>query len=129
MSPSDANEIGGEDESPIDPVAIGRLMRIGGPSLLRRIIDLYTGEAVTRLDATLDAVATRDAAGAEAAAHSLKSMAGNVGAHRVRSLCQTIEEGARLAIGAEVRAAADALSDAHRLACEELADLRPDGDG
>jgi two-component system sensor histidine kinase/response regulator len=125
MTTSSTNGEFEEVPEEIDPAAVGRLMRIGGARLLRRIIDLYTSEAVSRLDATLDAVATSNGAGAEAAAHSLKSMAGNVGALRVYAACVVIEEGARRGVGPEVREAAATLTEAHRRACEALGDLRP----
>ncbi len=126
MGTSSAGEEVGDTLEEIDPLAIARLTRIGGTKLLRRIIDLYTREAVTRLDATLDAVATEDGAAAEAAAHSLKSMAGNVGALRVHAACVIIEDGARRGVGREVREAAATLPEAHRRACAALRELRPD---
>lgn len=125
MTTSNSNGEVGDVLEDIDPIAVARLMRIGGEKLLRRIIDLYTHEAITRLDATLGAVATEDAAAAEAAAHSLKSMAGNVGALQVHAACVIIEEHARHGVGPEVREAAALLSEAHRRACAALTALRP----
>ncbi len=110
---------------PIDPAAIGRLLRIGEAPLLRRIVDLYVSEAPLRLSAIAAAVAAQDRGATEAAAHSLKSMAANVGATRVFALCERIEGLARSALSPGVVEAAAALPEAHRRACAALAELRP----
>ncbi|MCB9730746.1 MAG: Hpt domain-containing protein [Deltaproteobacteria bacterium] len=104
----------------IDPRAIARLRRIGGDELLRRIVDLYLGESGARVDATTEASAAADLDAVEAAAHSLKSMAGNVGATQVLELAADIELAARRGGGDGMLAAVARLPQAQQIACEAL---------
>lgn len=76
----------------LDKTAIERLRRLGGDAFLGEMIDLFLENAPRRIEAARQADAKRDFAGVQRAVHSLKSTAGNVGARRVQSLAEQIEE-------------------------------------
>lgn len=93
------------EEHPIlDRAAAARLQALGGDKLLGQMIRLYLENARERLhqiDAGLAPVG--DLAEAEAAAHSLKSSAANVGAMRVSALASAMETAALRGEAAAVR--------------------------
>ena len=77
---------------PTDRAVIAELLlRPNGAELIK----LYIEEAQEFLTALTSAVATGNALGVQAAAHSLKGMSGQVGAVRVAALAQAIERAAR----------------------------------
>jgi HPt (histidine-containing phosphotransfer) domain-containing protein len=78
----------------LDPAALTRLERLGGPPFVARILDLFLREAppkVTALRAALDA---RDADAVAYWAHALVSSSGNLGATRMQELVRRIEQDA-----------------------------------
>lgn len=75
----------------LDPDAIARLHRIGGDNLVERMIEIFLENAPARVQGVVDAAARGDAAGVEQAAHSLKSMAANIGALRLYALSERTE--------------------------------------
>jgi HPt (histidine-containing phosphotransfer) domain-containing protein len=95
-----------------DPAALTMLERVGGPSLVTRMINLFLDHAPRRLadiraalarrDAS--ALARRDASALSAAAHTLKSSASQLGATDLADLCQRLES-------ADLAQAADLLPD------------------
>jgi HPt (histidine-containing phosphotransfer) domain-containing protein len=94
----------------LDRDALARLERIGGPTLLRRMVDIFLQDAVVRVDTILH---SPHAADVMRAAHTMRSSAGNLGLDQVFRLTEAIE--ARAAAGDEpgyapLRAA---LADAH----------------
>lgn len=78
----------------LDRLALERLRRFGGDTLLSQMIDLFVSTAPPRLDAAYAAASSRDCGGVQAALHALKSSAGQLGATSLQQLC---EEGETLA--------------------------------
>lgn len=76
----------------IDPAAIERIAAIGGPALVAKMLDLFLTNAPQRLNAAEEGQANGDLRAVEAATHSLKSSAGNLGAIRLQELAGRIEE-------------------------------------
>ncbi len=74
-----------------DPAALTMLHRIGGPSLVTRMINLFLDHAPRRLADLRAALARADAPALSAAAHTLKSSASQLGATDLADLCQRIE--------------------------------------
>ena len=84
-----------DDEPPVDlegSVTLSSLRADGGEAVARELIALFTEDAPARCAEIADAVRRRDAAGAAAAAHSLKSSAGTIGANRMARLCAQVED-------------------------------------
>lgn len=84
----------------IDLEALARVLRMGGPGLLGRLIDTALGNLETRRTELSLALAggdsgTGDAAAAERAAHSIKSSARNLGATSLGAAAEVAEELAR----------------------------------
>ena len=79
------------DDVVLDPVALQRLKRLGGPPFLRQMVELYLQHGPDRIRAMEEGVSTSDAAKVERAAHSLKSSAGNLGATRLQEAALALE--------------------------------------
>lgn len=82
-----------DEDDAIDSAALARLERLGGKTLLRQMIALFLENAPQRLNAATQGAAAGDARGVERAAHSVKSMAANVGARRLQRLAEALEAG------------------------------------
>ena len=80
-----------DDEARLDPGAISRLRRLGGDDLVGRMVTIFLKNAPERLRRATAAAAAADAAGVERAAHSLKSMAANIGALELYAMSESIE--------------------------------------
>lgn len=81
-----------EDAAPVgDAAAFERLRRWGGSALVHDLVRLFRGLTPERLQAARAALATCDAAAAEAAAHTLGSSCGQLGAVRMQRLCLRME--------------------------------------
>lgn len=87
----------------IDPTAIRRLERVGGPALVGRMIELFLLNAPERVGRAVAAAAEDDLEGVERATHSLKSMAANIGALQLYAMAESIELAAATANGAGMR--------------------------
>jgi HPt (histidine-containing phosphotransfer) domain-containing protein len=74
--------------APLDEQAIGRIRRIGGDALLRRMITAFLAYTPAHLETALTAA---EPAVVAKAAHALKSSAGNLGVVRVGRLAEEIE--------------------------------------
>ena len=79
-------------KSPLDPDAIDRLLEIGGPNLLRRMIEAFLRTSPERLTAALEGYASGDLEAVGRAAHSLKSSSANFGADELVNLVSAIEQ-------------------------------------
>jgi HPt (histidine-containing phosphotransfer) domain-containing protein len=75
----------------LDEAALVRLRRIGGPDLVRRLIELYLSNVEDRIGTLTRGVAEGDAVQVELAAHTMKSSAGNVGAIRLQHTAEALE--------------------------------------
>ncbi len=92
------------DDSSVDVAALDRLARLGGNELVCKMIDLFLENAARRIEAAAAGVKNGDLAAVEAAAHSLKATAANVGAARLQELARRVEE---LAVADDAAAVAD----------------------
>ncbi len=75
----------------LDDAVMQRLLRIGGPTLVNGLMQLFVQRAPARAESAARAAAAGDAAAVAHAAHSLKSMAGNLGATRLQGLAEALE--------------------------------------
>jgi two-component system, sensor histidine kinase and response regulator len=75
----------------IDPSAFDRLLRIGGDSFLKQMIDLFLQDSSMKLESALSGSKAGDWNTVEQAVHSLKSSAGNIGATKLSQLSDEIE--------------------------------------
>ncbi len=89
-------EAGSNGAAPaVNLVEFVRAMRdAGAEGAVDRILDLFVGDAPSRLGALTAAVAAADAHGVQRAAHAFKSPAGSIGAHRLQALLQEVESAA-----------------------------------
>lgn len=75
----------------IDSAQMDRLNEWGGPELQTKMVGLFLTHAKERLDQIREGLSSSQPETAETGAHTLKSSAGNVGAHRVQQLAQEAE--------------------------------------
>jgi HPt (histidine-containing phosphotransfer) domain-containing protein len=78
-------------EPAFDPAALERLERLGGRQLVDRMLALFIENAPMRIAAAGKAASAGDARGVERAAHSLRSMAANVGATALQTRAEHVE--------------------------------------
>ncbi len=76
---------------PIDPEAIERINRIGGPDLVVRMIGVFLDFIPDHLQTIENAKKEEDWESAAKSAHAMKSSAGNVGANSLFDLLDRIE--------------------------------------
>lgn len=75
----------------LDPVMLAKLRQIGGPALLSRFIETFSGYAPGRMDAAEQAARTGDAATVADIAHGLISSSGQLGAVGLSSISREVE--------------------------------------
>jgi HPt (histidine-containing phosphotransfer) domain-containing protein len=80
-----------ESGSALDETVLGRLRRLGGDTLVDRMITLFMANVRLRLPAARAAMRAGALEEVGRAAHSLKSSAGNVGAIRLQHLAGALE--------------------------------------
>lgn len=76
----------------LDPAALTRLERLGGPPFVARILDLFLREAPPKVAALRVALDARDADAVAYWAHALVSSSGNLGATRLQELLRRTEQ-------------------------------------
>lgn len=64
----------------------------GQPDLLVELIDLYLDDASAKLDAMREAIPRGDETLLKRVAHSLRGSSGNLGARRMATLCEELEQ-------------------------------------
>ena len=92
-----AGPANGDDGPPVDlegSETLSSLIADGGEEVARELIALFMEDAPARCKEIGDAIRRGDAPAAAAAAHSLKSSAGTVGANRMARLCAQVEDAA-----------------------------------
>ncbi len=104
----------------IDPAAIQRLRDWGGPTLPRKLIDIFLSHTPERLNQVREGLETGVAQMAEAGAHSMKSSAGNVGAVVLQHLSERAEDLARDGKLEDLTRLFSELERSFHAACEEL---------
>jgi HPt (histidine-containing phosphotransfer) domain-containing protein len=82
------------DDPRFDAQPMAMLRRVGTEALAKKMIDLFLTSAPARVAAIHEGNATGDLEIARAAAHSLKSSAGQLGAVALQDLCRQIEDAA-----------------------------------
>src|SRR5260221_1358358 len=81
----------------VDPQAIESMLVLGGGGreLLKKMIDIYLGDAPRRLAAIRDGMARADSGAVARAAHSFKSANANLGAAALAEMCKRLERHCR----------------------------------
>jgi HPt (histidine-containing phosphotransfer) domain-containing protein len=79
----------------VDSTAVERLRKLGGDSLVRRMIELFCSHGAAKVDEARECLKRDDLQSFGRAVHSLRSSAGNVGASLLFDLAGRLE---RLAI-------------------------------
>ena len=88
---------------PLDEEVLQRLRELsfGSSDFLREVADLFLSDVPPRLEAIAGAARRRDAVELAAAAHALKSSAGNIGATQMHGLASKLEQMGKTGITAE----------------------------
>jgi len=76
----------------MDPEAFVRLREWGGDVLLGKMVALFRENGPQRMEEIERGLEEGNASRVEHGAHALKSSAGNLGAERLRRLCQLVED-------------------------------------
>ncbi|HEY2807011.1 MAG TPA: Hpt domain-containing protein [Gemmatimonadales bacterium] len=90
-------------QSEIDQDALQRLSALGGEKLVHRIVGLFASFGVARVEDAERGFAEGDFAAVAAAAHALRSSAGNVGALKLLAVATELEHTARARRGDVVK--------------------------
>jgi HPt (histidine-containing phosphotransfer) domain-containing protein len=109
------------DPTIIDPAALQRLEKWGGPSLSQEIVQLFLENGPSRMDQIRAAMDGEDLDVPERGAHSLKSRAANVGAQHVQRFASEVELAASGGDLQTVRDLIPNLEEAYAQATRELA--------
>ena len=79
-------------EHPTDRAAIDSLLDLGGPELLSKLAETFSGETSSALSALREAVAASDAQFVKSIAHTLKGSSGSMGAQRMSAICAELQD-------------------------------------
>jgi HPt (histidine-containing phosphotransfer) domain-containing protein len=109
-----------ESQTLLDPGAFVRLREWGGDELLGKMLALYLKNAPDRMGEIRSGVQEGDGGRIEQGAHSLKSSSANLGAERLRWLCQRMEDAGEDGRLAEARGLLPELEEAYRQTVEAL---------
>lgn len=104
--------------------ALDRLRRLGGNELLLRMLELYVSGSARQVESMQAAWQARDLETIGAAAHSLRTSAGNLGLDRLSSLATSLEEGIRGGRADGLESLLEQLVVAHRNSLERIRQLR-----
>ena len=105
------------EPSPLDPAAIERLLKLGGPKFTLGMIDLFGSYGGKKVAEARQAQQSGNLTALADAAHPLESSAGNVGAVRVQELAAQVEASAR---EQQAGAAGDQLKELERAFAEAI---------
>ncbi|MCU0618375.1 MAG: Hpt domain-containing protein [Gemmatimonadaceae bacterium] len=108
------------DAPNLDPDAIARLLRLGGPGFVTELLRLFEEQGTQRVAAISGAHAVGNVDEVRRAAHSLVSTAGNLGARRLQGLATALERAAATHDTATLAALVPALPSALDAAREAL---------
>lgn len=113
-----------DDTLPVlEAAALERVRNVGGDKLVARLVTTFLDAAPSRVDALVAASAAGELEATEKAAHSLKSMAANVGAVRLQALVEAMEYAARQGDVMAVRAGSEEIEAAYARVAEWLSEL------
>lgn len=107
----------------LEAAALERVRNVGGEELVARLVTTFLDAAPSRVEALSAAATAGDLDGTGKAAHSLKSMAGNVGAVRLQALVEAIEVAALNGDLLAVRAGGEEIEMAYARVAEWLSEL------
>jgi CheY-like chemotaxis protein len=82
----------GEDTDPLDRSVLASLREIEDQELLAELAELFLGDAPPRLEALREAIEGGDAASMAQVAHALKGSSANMGATRLVTICEELED-------------------------------------
>ena len=109
----------------LDPAALDRLLDLGGPPLVRKMIDAFLGSSPKRVEMALESRSNGDLKGIEQAAHSLKSSTANFGATALVELVTEVEQlAAAERRGERLEELLDRLEGEFEAVCSRLVTLR-----
>jgi HPt (histidine-containing phosphotransfer) domain-containing protein len=77
-----------------DPDVLEKLRIVGGPKLVRELVELFLKYAPERLTAARQSIEAGEVSGAQRALHSLKSSAGQLGMSGIQETCSRGEASA-----------------------------------
>ncbi|MEO6788807.1 MAG: Hpt domain-containing protein [Chthoniobacteraceae bacterium] len=83
------------DNIGIDPAGLARLDKLGGPSFVKKMIDIFLEEVPGRMAAARTGEQTGDHAAVGEAAHSIKQSAHNFGATSLSLIAEKIDRSVR----------------------------------
>ncbi len=106
-----------------DESVLGRVRKMGGPTLVRRLLTLVLEQTPGRIGAILAGAESGDLPSVAFAAHALRSSAGNVGAVRVLDLATRLEAAAKAGDGPAVTPLAAELGPAYQSLHRRLAGI------
>ncbi len=81
--------------SPLDPLALDRLSRLGGSQFALDMLDLFLSYGAQKLAEARTAWKNGQLETLADAVHPIKSSAGNIGATRIQTLCAALEQAAK----------------------------------
>jgi HPt (histidine-containing phosphotransfer) domain-containing protein len=101
-----------ESQAILEDAVVRRLMDVGGAGFVDEMIDLFAAQAPALIGRAEAALGSEDLDGVRRAAHTLVSVAGNLGARELQRLAADVEQcalrGDRAGIGGVVDAMAPA---------------------
>ena len=81
-----------KEDNGLDSAAIERLHKLGGPVLVRRMLDIFLENAPVRMADARRGIDEDNLDAVERGVHSMRSSAGNVGATRLMELAEEAED-------------------------------------
>ena len=115
------------DNTDVDPSALARLRRMGGPEFVVKMIDLFIEEIPSRLAAARQGEQVGNWTAVADGAHSIKSSAMNFGAQTLSEIALKIEMDARAGKTAEIPTLLRKLEQAYQTAKVWLDNQTPFG--
>ncbi len=112
----------------LDPAALEKLERLGGPGFADRIVGIFLRDAPGHVARAEAALARRDGAELAYAAHALISTAANIGATGLEALVRQLERDAQAGAWDALPAQVARLAAAHASLAPRLAARPPAGD-
>lgn len=104
----------------LDSTAIDRIVRLGGDGLLHDLIGLFFEHGGRQFDLLMKGMDSNDLSAVEAAAHSLVSSAGTLGALELAAAARELETSARARDAEAVRAQRESIDRLFNTAKEAL---------
>ncbi len=95
IPPLQASQSALESSDAFDRRALEMLHRLGGDKLVAEMVSLFVQQGAERVSAARAGLQLRNAENVRAAAHALKSSAGQLGAMRLQRMCAELEAAVR----------------------------------